>query len=77
MKNKYIANLLLLPLLFGCVNTRIIDELVLVSVAGIDFLDDKMQVTAIYNHYTSDKRVENKMLEVILDKEKNIPSGIG
>lgn len=74
MKNKYIANLLLLPLLFGCVNTRIIDELVLVSVAGIDLLDDKMQVTAIYNHYTSDKRVENKMLEVIVDKEKNIPS---
>nr|WP_249306104.1 Ger(x)C family spore germination protein [Lederbergia citrea] len=64
--------LLLLPFLFGCVHTKIIDELDLVTIVGIDFIDDKMQITAIYHYYTPDKKVENKRLEMTLNKDEDI-----
>lgn len=63
---------MLLPLLFGCVHKKIVDEQDLVSIAGIDYLDDKMQIIAVYNDYKLDKTVEDKFLEININKDEDI-----
>nr|WP_249316755.1 Ger(x)C family spore germination protein [Bacillus sp. FJAT-50079] len=56
----------------SCVNSRIIDDLDLISVAGIDFVGDKIEMITIYNHFTPDKKVENKRLKVTIPKNEDL-----
>ncbi|MCM3112985.1 Ger(x)C family spore germination protein [Lederbergia lenta] len=69
MKCRMLLLFLLLPLLTGCVQTKIIDEVNLATVAGIDYTeDDQLHLVTLSTHYTPDKEAVDDYFEVIMSK---------
>ncbi|MBS4195258.1 Ger(x)C family spore germination protein [Lederbergia citri] len=73
MKKFVTLFLLIIPLLSGCVQTKVIDNLTLVNAGGIDYVDgNKIKVTALFTIYDEQKKAEDKNITMTMHHNAGI-----
>lgn len=73
MKNKLLIPLLVAFILSGCVKSKIIDDINVITAVGLDFTDDdQLEVIAVYEDYLSDKTVKDHHIEITTSKHDDI-----
>ncbi|MEK3887814.1 Ger(x)C family spore germination protein [Bacillus sp. FSL K6-3431] len=77
MNIRLLLLLLLLPALSGCVQTKIIDEVNVITGAGIDYTeDDKLQISTITTRYSAAKEAIDEYLEITMEKSGSIENNL-
>ncbi|MCR2823094.1 Ger(x)C family spore germination protein [Lederbergia panacisoli] len=73
MRIRAIIFFLLLTILTGCVQTKVIDNLTLINAGGIDYIDgNKIKVTGIYTIYNEQKQAEDNNITMTMNKDAGI-----
>ncbi|MBS4200210.1 Ger(x)C family spore germination protein [Bacillus sp. FJAT-49732] len=73
MKKSILILFLFSPLLSGCVQTSILDDLTLTNAGGIDYIDgNKIKITAIYSLYNAEKEAEDENITVTINHRAGI-----
>ncbi|MBS4220814.1 Ger(x)C family spore germination protein [Bacillus sp. FJAT-49711] len=71
-KNMFIFSLLLI-ILAGCVQTKVIDNLTLINAGGIDYIDENnIKVTGVYTLYNEEKKAEDNNITMTMNKDAGL-----
>ncbi|MCJ8009390.1 Ger(x)C family spore germination protein [Lederbergia wuyishanensis] len=72
MKKLFIL-FIFIPVLSGCVQTRVIDNITLVNAGGIDYVDgEDIRITALFTLYNEQKQAEDKNITMTMHHDAGI-----